>query len=388
MNVIIQLKYAIPLLVFMDDASEDTFIFGLDFQARSLATLINDEEKSIFIAGTQSLKNENQIYYFAYDENSDQKLFKQTFPHDAGEIWYLAGCPIQGDVFASSYMTKNCKPKCSIWRLKSLQGSTTETLQLNETATIDVEGHRYVPRFLWKPFSASEACILIGCHLIFVDLKNGMEQFNKRKVTVNEDSQNPWTVAKWDPHHDSCCLTLAQGTTIFGWDSRSNKQTYLIEDAHSLCIRDLDFNPNRPYYLMTGANDGFIHFWDIRKTKERIARFAHHSHWVCSVRFNPVHDQLFLSSSTDSKVVLWCAASFSSESVDLSFNNDMEDSNISNIPDGPLREYDDHEESVYCCEWSACDPWVFASLSYDGRIVIKRVPRDLKYTILRLYSDN
>ncbi|OUC45276.1 hypothetical protein D917_01975, partial [Trichinella nativa] len=109
---------------------------------------------------------------------------------------------------------------------------------------------------------------------------------------------------------------------------------------------------------------------------------------VCSVRFNPVHDQLFLSSSTDSKVVLWCAASFSSESVDLSFNNDMEDSNISNIPDGPLREYDDHEESVYCCEWSACDPWVFASLSYDGRIVIKRVPRDLKYTILRLYSDN
>ncbi|KRX98783.1 Protein TSSC1, partial [Trichinella pseudospiralis] len=320
-------------LVFMADAGEDTFIFGLDFQARSLATLINDDEKSIFIAGTQSLKNENQIYYFAYDENLDQKLFKQTFPHDAGEIWYLAGCPIQGD---------NYKPKCSIWKLKSLQGSTTETLQLSETATIDVEGHRYIPRFLWKPFSASEACILIGSNLIFVDLKNGMEQFNKRKVTVNEDSQNPLTVAKWDPHHDSCCLTLAQGTAIFGWDSRSSKQTYLIEDAHSLCIRDLDFNPNRPYYLMTG------------------------------VRFNPVHDQLFLSSSTDSKVVLWCAASFSSESK-LIFS----------IPDGPLREYDDHEESVYCCEWSACDPWVFASLSYDGRIVIKRVPRDLKYTILR-----
>ncbi|OUC45293.1 hypothetical protein D917_01974 [Trichinella nativa] len=166
----------------MDDASEDTFIFGLDFQARSLATLINDEEKSIFIAGTQSLKNENQIYYFAYDENSDQKLFKQTFPHDAGEIWYLAGCPIQGDVFASSYMT------------------------------------------------TSEACILIGCHLIFVDLKNGMEQFNKRKVTVNEDSQNPLTVAKWDPHHDSCCLTLAQGTAIFGWDSRSNKYFAFLDD--------------------------------------------------------------------------------------------------------------------------------------------------------------
>ena len=32
--------------------------------------------------------------------------------------------------------------------------------------------------------------------------------------------------------------------------------------------------------------------------------------------------------------------------------------------------------------WSAVDPWVFASLSYDGRVVINRVPSQIKYKIL------
>ena len=42
----------------------------------------------------------------------------------------------------------------------------------------------------------------------------------------------------------------------------------------------------------------------------------------------------------------------------------------------------DHEESVYALEWSACDAWVFASMSYDGRLVISQVPSAEKYKIL------
>ena len=32
--------------------------------------------------------------------------------------------------------------------------------------------------------------------------------------------------------------------------------------------------------------------------------------------------------------------------------------------------------------WSAADPWMFASLSYDGRIAVNRVPSAVKYKIL------
>ena len=32
--------------------------------------------------------------------------------------------------------------------------------------------------------------------------------------------------------------------------------------------------------------------------------------------------------------------------------------------------------------WSSVEPWVFASISYDGRVAINRVPSQVKYKIL------
>lgn len=51
-------------------------------------------------------------------------------------------------------------------------------------------------------------------------------------------------------------------------------------------------------------------------------------------------------------------------------------------PDKVVKLYEEHEDSVYVVEWSSVEPWVFASLSYDGRLVINKVPRDEKYKIL------
>lgn len=50
--------------------------------------------------------------------------------------------------------------------------------------------------------------------------------------------------------------------------------------------------------------------------------------------------------------------------------------------DGVIGVYEEHEDSVYALEWSAADPWTFASLSYDGRFIINRVPKTVKYGIL------
>ena len=63
----------------------------------------------------------------------------------------------------------------------------------------------------------------------------------------------------------------------------------------------------------------------------------------------------------------------------LSFlNSDRPDQ----VLDRLIHKFDDHEESVYGLEWSACDAWVFASLSHDGRVVFNRVPQSEKYKIL------
>lgn len=91
------------------------------------------------------------------------------------------------------------------------------------------------------------------------------------------------------------------------------------------------------------------------------------AHRIWSVRFNLFHDQLILSSGSDCKVLLTSAASVSSEA-----------GNDNKLDDGLLQCYDHHEDSIYCVEWSNADPWMFASLSYDGRVCVSRVPPDVK----------
>ena len=69
---------------------------------------------------------------------------------------------------------------------------------------------------------------------------------------------------------------------------------------------------------------------------------------------------------------------------DLNEEGDSNKKGEVTLQDGVIKTYDDHEDSVYAAEWSCADPWTFASLSYDGRLVINQVPRSVKFRILNL----
>ena len=113
---------------------------------------------------------------------------------------------------------------------------------------------------------------------------------------------------------------------------------------------------------------------------------------VWSVRYNSFHDQLLLTCSSDNRVVLSSIPSLSSEPYRTTIldddTNTKDDLNKSNEirqvvdPDRVIKVYEDHEDSVYMVEWSSVEPWIFASLSYDGRLVINKVPKEEKYKIL------
>ena len=107
------------------------------------------------------------------------------------------------------------------------------------------------------------------------------------------------------------------------------------------------------------------------------------------MRYNSFHDQLLLSCSSDHHVVLSSIPSLSSEPYrtiidDDSHNNNKEKEELKQEiqPDRVIKVYEEHEESVYAVEWSSVDPWVFASLSYDGRLIINKVPKEEKFKIL------
>lgn len=153
-----------------------------------------------------------------------------------------------------------------------------------------------------------------------------------------------------------------------------------------------------------------------------------HSHWVTRAMFNKFYDQLILSGGSDGIANLWRISSCSSAPLlDLndgvedsesiggeSFDGDgMEEEKSEDWIDGKQPErvkcHDDdyrkedkskttrknesnaHDVRVTRFEcsdvmadlaWSTSDPWVYATLSYDGAIVVHHVPSREKYKIL------
>lgn len=57
------------------------------------------------------------------------------------------------------------------------------------------------------------------------------------------------------------------------------RQIYSIENAHGQLVRDLDFNPNKQYYLASCGDDCKVKFWDTRNVTEPVKTLEEHSHW-------------------------------------------------------------------------------------------------------------
>lgn len=58
-----------------------------------------------------------------------------------------------------------------------------------------------------------------------------------------------------------------------------SRQVYCIDNAHYQLVRELDFNPNKQYYLASCGDDCRTKFWDTRKLNEPLKTFSDHSHW-------------------------------------------------------------------------------------------------------------
>jgi WD40 repeat protein len=180
-------------------------------------------------------------------------------------------------------------------------------------------------------------------------------------------------------------LALAVQSAIQVVDARSLSTSTLISNAHTGGTTDVDFNPQRPEFMVSSGNDRFAKLWDLRKASEPLVKvLTGHSHWVSTARYNPVHDQLIATGGTDNMVNLWRVASCgkapwlgSSEGGD---GNDC-DGNGDDPPDINAKQIDQHEDSVYGVAWSAASPWVCCSLSYDGRVILSHVPSTEKYKI-------
>lgn len=275
---------------------------------------------------------------------------------------------------------------------------------------------------LWHPEDGDKICTMEPQSLVLWDVESGKEE-NELKVDFDSldllSRENKITKFRWSPHSHCSILGLAVSNQILAKDIRSDKADAWRIDAGSQVVKNLDFNPNAQYYLASCGEDCQFKIWDIRKTSEPVVSMLNHSHWIWSVRYNLYHDQLILTCSSDCRVVLSRVSSFASQPFghlldaddtanESTVNEDEELANEAStneastnknelitdnltestsfsqkkLDDGVVSVFSEHEDSVYAAEWSNADPWIFASLSYDGRLAINRVPVTEKYNLL------
>ncbi|KAL5016610.1 hypothetical protein ScPMuIL_006199 [Solemya velum] len=377
---------------------EAPVIYGLEFQARALTAQVAETDQIRFLVATQSLRAENQVHHIDFDDENNV-INKNVFLHREGEIWHLNSSSTDKDLLITCYnKTSESKTemRAALWRLPSdFDGcppdDQSSPQSLEHVCQLDSSDYGDIKCTLWHPTGDNNTLLgLADKHLLLWDFNTADSTAQLTSSTALESRGQPkMTCGQWNPHHNCTQVATANDTCIRGWDIRSMQQVYMIENAHGQLVRELDFNPNKQYFLVSCGDDCKVKFWDIRNVSEPLKTLTEHSHWVWSVRYNHFHDQLILTSSSDSRVILNNVVTLSSEPFghladsEEESDEEKEKEKPHNHPkDGVIATYEEHEDSVYAVSWSAADPWVFASLSYDGRLVINRVPRAEKYKIL------
>jgi WD40 repeat protein len=141
-----------------------------------------------------------------------------------------------------------------LWDIRASTGSSIETVKMQGTAvcTQSIQVGQDVQRVMtgaWNPHSTDEVVTACESHLI-----------------------------GWDLRSSQYCHHLLLGCVFAHlWDT--HRKTFSISKAHSANIRDIDFNPNRLYYFVSGGDDCLLKFWDQRNTAVPLKSLDGHSHW-------------------------------------------------------------------------------------------------------------
>lgn len=109
--------------------------------------------------------------------------------------------------------------------------------------------------------------------------------------------------------------------------------------------------------MATCGDDGRSRFWDLRNTDQPLINRNDHSHWIWAIRYNHYHDELIATASSDTRVLITRIQSISSSSIIPDEGNHKD-----RLSDGVIATFDQHEDSVYCVEWSSADPWVLVRI--------------------------
>ncbi|OLQ01527.1 Protein TSSC1 [Symbiodinium microadriaticum] len=334
--------------------------------SRVVAAVPGDPGRHRFMVGTCDLQNKNQIHVVEFSEETAEVSCKQSFEIE-DEVWLISPSPSDSQTVLTSGLCHSGGKSSPSLRLIRTDGSQVSQQPL---ALSDEDNPlSAVKTALWDPHQ--EGCIVVADAEAVQTFNVGGGKLS-RQVTLHVGQR--CMGACLDPHHRQQLSTVDDGH-LKTWDLRTSRLAFRKDGVHLFGAKDVDYNPNVPYQVLTTGEDACLRFWDLRQLSTCLRSLSGgHHHWVVKARFNAHHDQLVLSCGTDSMLCLWRATSVASAPL-----GGKRGEEAARASDGLVRKYEEHEDSCYSCCWSSSDAWVFASVSFDGKLVVNRVPDEEKY---------
>mmetsp|Transcript_18287 Transcript_18287/g.45960 ORF Transcript_18287/g.45960 Transcript_18287/m.45960 type:complete len:359 (+) Transcript_18287:143-1219(+) len=350
--------------------------YGVKFQARALAALPDGGSgASRWLVGTAALREENEVHLLEYDSELESVKCAAVLGHSA-EVWAIAPAAAAADKFLTVHNSGGAYG-ISLWQMDTEGSALTELCSFP-----GLEG--VVRSALWHPTDGSQVVSIEEGALRRWDLGNGSAAPGG---TAPADALQAFWGGAWSAADPATLVTCA-GNSLAVWDARSLARTAEVESAHAMPVRDIDISRHNAHHMVTAGDDCKLRLWDLRKlggdqpAGEPLQELGlGHSHWVWQGRLNPAHDELILSSSSDCLVNLWHVPPDGGSPPPAGSRAAAPGGSGAGVA-GLAHTFDEHDDSVYGAAWSETDPWVFATLSYDGRVVVNQVPNGTKYKIL------
>ncbi|RLN51012.1 hypothetical protein BBJ28_00023703, partial [Nothophytophthora sp. Chile5] len=379
---------------------------------RSLEAVLAEKDRAQFLVGTSSLHQPNQvqcrlltrlqlysalralslaaqIHLVEVDDATNDVATRQVLRHP-GEVLSLSPSPSDSRLLVTCGKQRDQAAEASLWRLPDAAdgaqhpqgdggGGDVTPQELTPLAVFPAQKlpvSEYAPPsvdLLWVATNVETSCVLYGrvawgvqggattlasAHETLLrtwrlDAGGSVEAQDKLELDVSMlggATQRGARALAWDPHHEAQ-LAFALGGSVRTWDLRAKGEAAGVEDAHPSAALALAFNPNKPFALASGGDDGKLKFWDLRYARKPTLALAAHSHWIWSLDERDLMDETAAGGAA--------------------------------VADTLIRRVDEHEDAVYAASWAAGgDAWLFASVSYDGRLAVNHVPSTEKYKIL------
>jgi len=384
--------------------SNQSVEISLNAPTKCLEAIRADKSVSRFITGSCSLHEPNQLTILRFHPELNELGIDGTLDHSAGPVGVICPSPTDKSILLT---VAEESQTATLWRIPSevidrtdeldynpdsverTPEDDTEEYSLEQVSTlVDFDADSPLVHMVWRDANLDfDGEGVVAGEVVSLDRSGRVTMWDSeafqpvRTQTVSLENQMTPPRLAWDPHGvHGTAVTVGSNVKILDWRAGSNTESGMIESfrAHRFGVADIDYNPNKPFVLASAGLDGLIKFWDLRKAKAPLltARGGH-THYAWNVKYNPFHDQLVLSTGTDSTVNLWRVSTISSAPLLV----DADDASETSAPNVRVFRYE-HTESVYGIAWGVADAWLYASVAYDGKILVNHVPSKEKYKIL------